>query len=76
MGKRKAARDEAVGRASAVVSVLLVDDVDGLVAASLLVAAGATDDRYLWVVVLLREVCGRRSTSARRRNILIGAIVQ
>jgi hypothetical protein len=88
MGRRKAARDEAVGRAAfafavSVALLLLVGaavgaDGDGLVAASLLVAAGAADDRCLWllvVVVVAIVLCGRRCSSARRRNILIGAMI-
>jgi hypothetical protein len=76
MGKRKPAEDDAVGSAVAVALVGFDDDKEGL-DASLLVAAGAAaDDKDRRVVeVMVLCVCGRCSTSARRRNILIGAMI-
>jgi hypothetical protein len=89
MGKRKPAEDDAVGSAEAVlafafalpvaVAVVVGLDFNDVGVASLLVAAaaGAADDRDRMVVTEVMVLCGRcRSCTARRRNILIGAIVQ
>jgi hypothetical protein len=77
MGKRKpAALEEAVGNACGVVCLSVPVD-DGFVAvADILVAAGAAaDDRDRNLMVVIVLLFGRRSNSARRRNILVGAMI-
>jgi hypothetical protein len=84
MGKRKPAEDDAVGKAVAVAEALAEpclpvagfdDDVDKEGFATSLLGAAA-DDKDRRVVVVMILLCGRCSTSARRRNILIGAMVR
>ena len=63
MGKRKFAEDDAVGSAEvfAELPVAVGLDFNEAGVASLLVAAGAADDRDRMVVTEVMVLCGRRS---------------